>query len=377
MRARPEDSNPLPRIPVPFSARWREFRTRLLPPCIMLIVIGAIVPLWKEAAVNTGISGIGEGVRSLVSSPRRGVLQQVLVRPYQTVQAGQPLAVLMPIDPMAQIDLVQTELEIARLRLMPTLAEDNAVDYQRLRMDLFRTKSELAMAEVNVRRAESDVRRSKPLYEQKLLSEDLYELAMSTRDLYRAEIEQKSNTVAELELQLKNLQSFQLPEFHSTNDLKFRLAEKLENTYRQAITNWDAVVLRAPIAGMVTVIYRQEGENIAEDEALVGINAYWSDRIVAYLRQPLPMRPAVGTPVLITTRNRERLQYQSEIAEIGAQFEIITNALAFVKEGALVDSGLPFTISLPPGLKLRPGEVVDLAIRQNQAGTTAIASKAN
>ena len=67
--------------------------------------------------------------------------------------------------------------------------------------------------------------------------------------------------------------------------------------------------------------------------------------------------------VRITTRERKRQQYWSEITGVGAHVEIITNALAFVRQGALMDSGLPITVILPSTLKLRPGEIVDLSFQ--------------
>jgi hypothetical protein len=42
---------------------------------------------------------------------------------------------------------------------------------------------------------------------------------------------------------------------------------------------------------------------------------------------------------------------------------MITNSLAFIKTGSLVDAGLPVIVSIPPGLSIRPGEVLDLNFR--------------
>lgn len=358
---------------------------RFVPPIIFIVALLGVVLAWRFGAAGIGgVPAVGEGFRSQVSTPQAGVLQQVFVQPYQMVQAGDPIAVVQPIDPGAKIDLMRTELDMARLRLMPTLAEENAVSYERLRVELLRTKSELAAAQVHLLRAESEVKRSEPLFKEKLLSEDLYELATSTRDLYKTEVLEKSNAVAELQRHLSDLQGFGMPRTISTNDSKFELAAKLDAVYQAAATNWSPITLRAPMSGMVYSINRQKGENVVEGEPLVMINSLWSDRIVGYMRQPYQVDLAPGMKVQITTRERKRRQFWSQIAQVGAHVEVITNALAFVRTGYLVDAGLPVTVQMPPDLKLRPGEVVDLYItgQRNEAsaigaetGNTKIAAK--
>ena len=127
------------------------------------------------------------------------------------------------------------------------------------------------------------------------------------------------------------------------------------------------VTLRAPITGMVSAITKQPGENALEGEPLVAINGLVSDRVVGYLRQPYPFDPQVGLPVVMTTRERKPRRVTGEIMQVGSQLEIITNALAFVRQGSLVDAGLPIVIGLPRGIHVRPGEILDLTFRKPRA----------
>jgi len=113
---------------------------------------------------------------------------------------------------------------------------------------------------------------------------------------------------------------------------------------------------------MVSFVHRQAGENVVEGEPLISINSLWSDRLVGYMRQPFPVDPKVGMEVTVTTRDAKRQEFRSEITQVGAQVEVITNALAFVRTGFLVDAGLPVVVGLPPGVQVRPGEIVDLVI---------------
>ena len=69
-----------------------------------IVVCGAVI-VWKTLPISGQIRGVGEGQRSLVTSPRIGVLQRVEVQPYQWVEAGDPLVTIAPFDPSAQLSL--------------------------------------------------------------------------------------------------------------------------------------------------------------------------------------------------------------------------------------------------------------------------------
>lgn len=355
--------DPLPPIPTPFAMRWREFRIRYLPVVGFAVIMISVVVLWRNAGITSFMAGVAEGVRSTVSSPQVGVVQQLNVQPYQMVQAGDPIAIIMPKDPRVDMDLFQSQLQISRLRLQPSVAEQNAMNFEGIRVDLLRTKSELAIAKVNLERAENEVRRNEPLFKQKLVSEDIYDISLKSRDLYRAEIEAKSNAVAQIEERLNALNTLGVPHTLNTNDIAYQLLSQLDALQHNAVSNWGPIVLRAPISGMVGMIYRQQGENVVAGEPLVSINGNWSDRIVAYMRQPYYVDPMVGMSVHVTTRERKAKKFWSEITQVGAQVETITNTLGFVRTGYMVDVGLPIVIDIPKGTQIRPGETVDIVFR--------------
>src|SRR3954447_8455982 len=86
---------PLPVIPTPFSARWREFRIRVVPFVMFTLAVSGVVFMWRYGGIGAGgIPGIGEGVRSQISSAQAGVLEKLLVKPYEFVQAGDPIAII-------------------------------------------------------------------------------------------------------------------------------------------------------------------------------------------------------------------------------------------------------------------------------------------
>lgn len=347
-------------IPTPWPVRWREFRLRFVPIILFTVVLGLSVVLWDEVGVG-GVAGMAEAEHSLVSAPQGGILASVLVQPYQFVEAGQPLATLRPADPRAVFDRLQAELALGRLKAQPSPAEDNAMNFERIRVELLRTQSELAIARVNLARAEREVERYTPLHREELLSQDLFELSLNTRDALRAEVEAKTRAAEIIGRRLADLTGLGVPGA-LTNAAFDPVLTRLERLLDEALTNLAPVTLTAPRAGLVHFVLRQPGENVLLGEPLFGVSPLRSERIVAYLRQPYPVELSVGLPVEVITRERRRRMFASRIVQIGARVEVITNALAFVRPGALVDSGLPFVVQLPPDINLRPGELVDLRL---------------
>jgi multidrug resistance efflux pump len=351
-----------PLIPSPPSATWQHFLRTYVPWLTCILVTIATIGLWRQV-VNTGtLAAVGASLQSTTTSPWAGILLSVYVEPYQIVNKGEPIAVLQPLDPRLQMDLLRSEVDLARLKTQPSIAEQNALDYERVRLDWLQLKAELAMARVNLARAEKDLRRNTPLFQEKLLSGDLYDLTVRDRDYYKTEVEIKSRTVAEIEERLEKLQGLGDPSLGSTNLLSQYISSNYEIQQSLLQTNLAPFTLVAPIDGMVTFVVRQANEYVVEGEALIGISPLWSERAVGYMRQPYPVDPQVGMPVQITTRSRQRQTFSSRISQVGGPLEYITNALAKIPINALVDVGLPVVVDLPSQAMVRPGEIVDVIL---------------
>ena len=356
------DPKPLPPIRTPFSVVWREFRIQVIPIAVFVLTVVGVWYFWKTTPMGNTIRGVGEGLRSVVTSPRIGVIQRTLVQPYQWVDAGDPLITVQPFDPDAQLDLLQSELQLTRLRLEPSMADQNAFNFEQVRVDWLRLKQELAMAKVNLDRAEGALRRNDILRKEQLVSEDMYDLSLRDRDFYRAEVDEKGKSINEIEARLGQLRGVGEPQFPGTNQFTLSMIERLQTRMASVETNWHTITLTAPISGRVHFVSRQTGEFVVEGEPLVTIASPRSERIVAYMRQPLQFEPQPGMTVDVLLQNRQRQKFASQIVQVGAQFEAITNGLAFLQQGLLVDVGLPIVLSVPPELTLRPGEMVNVVI---------------
>lgn len=351
---------PLPPVPVTPRVLWEQFRHRIIPGAMFLGLVALSVYLWLRVNSTAALPGIAEGHRALIISPEPGLIMELKVRPYQLVNQGDPIAVVKPMDPRMSLDLLQAELQLAKLRYEPSPAEQNAIEYQRVRVELLRLKSELAVARVNLRRAENELQRNLSLFRDKLVSEDIYDLSVQTREAFQAEVTQKDAAVRDLEQRVEELRTLGDPRSNGTNSQLNRMLVRLEEAHARAAANWGSLTLTAPMTGMVAPLPHQPGEYILAGEALASIQSLWSDRLVAYLRQPYTIDPEIGMEVRVRTRSSARQQFSVSVSRVGAQVEVITNALAFVRQGALVDVGLPIIMDLPPQTRIRPGEQVDL-----------------
>jgi len=350
-------------VPIPASARWREFRTRLLPLLVVSGLVAAIAFLWRNHAGPTTMQGVGEGVRSNVTAPQVVQIQEWLVEPYAVVAAGTPLVVVTPADARADFDRLRSQMEIEQLRSQPSLAEDNAMNFERIRIEQLKTKSELAIARVKLEQAERDVARNTALQREKLVSQDLYELVINVRDALKAEVDEKAKATAQIDERLENLRSIGEPESSPAKGNKALLV-RMEKLQQAAAKNLEPQTLVAPIAGMVSLPLRQAGEFVPAGEPLVTVSSARAEHVVAYLRQPYRFDPQVGMTAQVTTRTGQRQAFISQITRVGAQVEVLTNALAMMRPGQLVDMALPVIVPVPPGVNIRPGEIVDVLITE-------------
>ncbi len=362
---------PLEPVPIPPSLRWREFQIRYVPALVFIAIGVATVWMWRSQIALATAQGVGEGVRSYVAVPQPAQIREWLVEPYTVVTAGTPIVTVTPVDARVDFDLLRSLFEMARVQSQPTLAEGNAMNFERIRVELLKTKSELAIARVKLEQAERDVARNEPLFREKLVSTDIYELSLNIRDALKAEVEEKDKAVAQIQQRLTQLRPIGEPDTLGEADpVVAQWLAQLKEAQTNAARYLEPLTIVAPISGMVDMPHRQAGEFVLPGEPLLTINSQRSDRVVAYLRQPYRLDPKVGMTARVTTRTRKREVFSSHVIQVGAQMEVLTNALAIVRPGVMVDAGLPVIVQVPEQILIRPGEVVDVLLTETPPETT-------
>jgi multidrug resistance efflux pump len=358
-------------IKVPPARRFREFRMRFMPIAIFAAAVVAAGYLWNQAVLGPTMVGEVEGIQAVVKAPDAGVVTNLLVRPYEVVKKGQPLAQLISGDLRTispQIQEARSRLSAAQLELDAILDYDRlGYHYQSMAMDTIRFRADLATAEAQLPIAESAFERAERGWKEQVVPYNDYEQARRERDSLRARIGDMRMLVKEAELHLtaagKNVAGYTNQQ--STLLIKDAV-DRLRNTRAEVDkTRIEPFILRAPIDGVVGTIFHRDGENVQAGDTVMTIHALEGTRIIAYMRQGMTEMPKRNSPIKVRCRSHGREEAMATIEDVGFRYEPITNH-ALMRPGVSFEVGMPVGISIPESLRpiLKPGEIVDLAVGQ-------------
>lgn len=359
---------PLPLIPTPPGQKLREFRVQFLPIIVFSCVVTAIFFLWRIYVLPpTMVAQVEADVRE-VRAGHAGVLTNLFVERFQAVQAGDVLAEIITTDPRerdSRSQMLRGQISLAQLELSTLVDRERlAFDYHALETDYLREQTELQVAQAQLPHQEFDVNLAKQLLTDRVISELEYRALLNVLDANQARIRQLSTNVARLEGYLDAARP--LGDFgqDSASALQASVA-RLEAERRQlenAAT--EPTQLRAPIAGVVTMVHRRPGETLLAGETILSISSVSSERMVGYMRPPYSIEPTPGMKVQVRTRSWKRLEAEAIVTGVGVQFEVITN-VALLRPNAGMELGRPVSFSIPETLKAAVigGELVDVIMR--------------
>lgn len=348
-------------IPIPAWLRWREFRCRKLPPLIFAATLLAVVGLWTASVRPPAIVSRAVAQKADVVALVAGSMLSLNVDKYQSVEKGETLALIQPDEVRAELDAFRLRMDFLRSQFDPMVEKKrNAVDYYRLRLEWLEQRVVLAVAKVNLRKAENELSRASQLFQEKLISKDQLDLSQKTVEALAAEVTETANLVSEMETAMEGLQELDVfadAESEAiTKRLQADLRTHLENIERLS----QPYALLAPIAGKISEIRRMPGENIVKGDLVFTVTAEESAQLIAYVKHPIQTPVKLGTPVRLQTRGHRRKEASSRVEGIGPEWKTLGNDASFTEFGASSDLGLPILLALPPELEVRPGEQVDV-----------------
>lgn len=350
----------LPPIPTPVSQRWREFRIQVLPLIIFLCVLLAVVFLWRNFVAPTGIVGEVESIKADVISLTDGLVAKLNVDRFEHVQAGQEIGEVIGSSEdflKSSVAAIEADLRVMEARIALD-KQRNEQSYHQMKMDVFTERVQLASDRANLIAASNSFRRAEQEFNQapKLISENDYDIAKAAFETLQASVTERTQLIADMNEALQKLVPANSPEDKDTVEeaIKTKIKE-LEETLKPT-------TLRAPMTGVISTIYHRAGEKVVRGVPILTITALHSDRIVGYLRQPVNTRPTTNDTVIVRTRTQKRQFATGQILRVGTQFELINPALISTDSNR-IEVGLPILVSVPQGMKLVPGEFVDLSIQ--------------
>lgn len=365
--------NRLPRIPSPPSHYWNQFRQRILPIIVFAAALYAAYQLWNKTVAPTGMVGEVEMIRSTVTTSTAGTIADLNVDIFQRVQKGDPICTIITYDPettKAMLLSLIADLQIMKTRMVTDQGR-NVSSYIQLQLNLLEHRVRLASERVNLEYAKSEFERAYKLYQAETDTEFQVNYWRSQRDMYQANVDQLTKLIADLEQSLKQLEPLAITELETS--INKNIAEAIAAKQAELEALQKPTVLKAPIDGVISFIHKHSGEKVVPGDMIVTISGLGSSRILGFVRQPLNVKPKVGDKVEVRTRTQDRAIGIGTVLSVGTQLEPVTASLIPYLTGAtiigrgpdnqnIVEYGLPFLVSLPPNLKLVPGEVVNLSL---------------
>jgi len=380
----------LPPIPTPLRQRLKPIRQRWLPAIVLLLVLVAIALIWRRMARPTSFVGIVETVYTTVTTPDAGVLTNISINPLQEVMAGDVVAEVVTTDPRtvsSRLSVLRGRMQLMEMELDPVLnRQRNALDYERLMVDCAKIRDELVTAKALLEGARSKFKLESDLRDQGISSKETYEDALVQKNALEVSVAEKEKIVALTEKSLERL-AYMADSFvpGGENDpLKAALVVE-EDKVKLFQAKLKPLELQAPIDGIVTLLHKRPGEQVLPGDPIVTITARKPERILGYLPQAFPINPTVGMKVEVATRSPLsfwRMQSVATITGVSPHLETITNMLVRpITPGLSMDQQLPvlgrvISISLPPDLKLLPGQPLDITLLPTEEPVELLSTKA-
>ena len=340
----------LPPIPIPGVERWQALRMRVLPLIIFAVTATFIIHLWRETLMPPTFTGQVELIESKVASAESGTLARLNVTRFQMVEKGMPLAVVEPVD-------------------RRVLGYD--VRLQRLRAEWLQQKVALATAASNLQFAEIELGRGQQLFKKKVISPQELDAFQKKKQALETDVAEKKKLVADLQRQIGGLGGGTTgsPEGSGAAGL-LSIGPEAKTPVQES--ELGQKILTAPIDGMVSMIFHRPGESVIPGDPILTISAPAAIHVIGYMREPIGVQPEIGMDVRIRSRDPQRTMAVGKVTRVGVALEPILPVLQNpMISRTMPEIGLPVEVTLPPGLQLRPGGIVDLTLVPKSRPTVA------
>jgi multidrug resistance efflux pump len=315
--------DPLPRIPSPRGAILRELRARFTPVAVFAAAAVAAVVLWRDYQGPTSLVGEVETHHARIDAPFGGRISGLKVQLMDQVVKGQILGAIESVDART----FDASVALSRARLARWKAGASELD------EAARKRTESRISALADRLDHAVVRRNNLASEEK----DARPPASDAPSVASASNPEPAGSSA----------------LDASLDLESQSIDLIESQLAPS-------PIVAPRDGWVSSIKRHHHEAVGAGETILVISASKSDHIVAYVRQPIGVKPEVDAEVDVHSRSGRREHGRARILRVGGQLEPLSPELLPVKGASDHERGLPILVSVPAGMRLVPGEVVDL-----------------
>ncbi len=369
-----EDLKP---IPIPIEQRWQDFRVKYVPLLMFAVLVAAICWMWSRYVEPPAIVGEVESVHADIMSTTPGTIESVLVDRLQAVTNGQELATVSVLDSdQLKSELAAAETDLLLLKARMDIDKTRNMDsYAHMRSDLTQEELALEVAKIRLKQTDAEFDRAQKLLEGQLMAKGVssapfgnfgmrndfgYDVVVRDRDALRAEVAAREKSVTELTDGVKKMEVAGLAKIEPMD----AAVEQAIRAHRNRIELMQRpVVLRAPIDGFVSDLNHHTGERISAGVDIMVVSANGSDRILAWMRQPIGRAVKVGDKVEVRRISIGGTLFDAKVVQVGKQLEKINPALLLPNRNPeRPEVGLPLLVQAKDVLQLVPGEAVQLRL---------------
>jgi multidrug resistance efflux pump len=358
-------------IPIPLARKLQFMQTKIVPLLVLGMTAITAAMLWKEAISPAMLVGEVSTQKSNINSPMAAEVIRINAQRLTQVKAGEVIAEVRPIDARQSLDLLQNELNLLRIEVGNREARRReTMDFERLQLDWMIEKINLSKATSAAKSAAATLEITEAVTTPPAATGRYQQAAQLAKEAADDEVIERQTLVATLGKRIEELRHSMDPKTQDSFETWKTKITLIEERFQKIATSQEAIQLRAPIDGMITEVLRNEGENVLAGEPLLLLTAAEPKSITGYLRQPFPLEPAIGQKVEVRTHAKKHLIGNATITRVGVHFEPILNPA--LHPTPTPEVGLPIEVSLPPNIKLRPGELVSLMISPSSANEPAL-----
>ena len=385
-----------PRVRTPWKRWWQLFRIRCLPSLVWLGAVALLVTQWRGRTARVDSPGMFEARSAMVAPIQRGRIVSLAVDMFDEVRASQVVGWLD--DSAVRAELAVAEAEAKRLeaelqaaeRQLKLDAEQREVDLdsrarnyamraERLRLEKLDRMIELENDQVQLQGLAANLERYRSLRSKQVVDDQDYDDVRYQHDALQKKIAATKEALAVIEGRMKEAESqvdkgdaqsaaagidVALAPLCNACEVQLRRVEAIR-VQRMAL------VLTAPLDGVVTAMLRREGETVMRGEPVLTVTDPRSVRIVSFVEQGKTIEPVEGMVVEVRRRTYPVQVARATVAKVSPQVEPIPEAMLL--NPALRRWGVRVLIDVPADMLTaatddavdafvppRPGEQVDV-----------------
>ncbi len=373
-------------------------RVHLLPVVVWFATLVCVVVLFSHRAQRYEVVGMAQARVYNVGLTCRARLKSVPVQLFDTVSAGETVAVVntAPDDERLEAEQAVIEAEMVHLELqLSELRQNYNAEVKNRKSEWFAERraftADVVMANVRVRELEAVIESDRPVLEkmqadnktftiqsQSLVGADTaryYELQAMKAD-YNALVKKIGENEKLLATYKKEFEEAKarrdifdkeyVPVAGTTdedaNNVKAKAIEALQRQWDELQARRTDLELTAPFEGVVSQINGRVGEIVfLPDLPILTITEAVPTEIIAYASRAEVGRFRKDMKVEVVTRTvRPRIGRNAKVTYIGPTVEQMPTRLWF--DPTIPEWGQPIRITIPPGLDLIPGEVIGIRV---------------